>query len=303
MGERYRNDGITKNFEYDAIITGTSMTMNFSVSEFNELFSVNSIRCSFAGARFKEVNENLKKGLEKHDISKVIWCLDYNYMLNDKDESHPNIKYPYYLTNDNVFDDVNYLFNKDIFRYTILDILRTFQQKENVWFDIDTDWPRGKNQVLKKYERADKISGLQNHLSDAERKNLCENLEQNVLSSIIAHPETDFYLFFPPYSICYWDDIYRNGNLNKHEEMERYVIERVLEYDNVHLYSFNSKLDIITNLDNYMDILHYVSDINSEILKWIKNDDGLLTHENYEQYLESCYETLGIYDYDSVIYG
>ena len=36
--ERYQNNGIAKNFEYNAIITGTSMTENFKTSEFDYLF-------------------------------------------------------------------------------------------------------------------------------------------------------------------------------------------------------------------------------------------------------------------------
>ena len=36
--ERYQNDGIVKHFDYDAILTGTSMTENFKTSEFDALF-------------------------------------------------------------------------------------------------------------------------------------------------------------------------------------------------------------------------------------------------------------------------
>ena len=56
--QRYQNDGIAKNFDYDAIITGTSMTENFKTSEFDELFNVKSVKMSFSGGSFKEINEN-----------------------------------------------------------------------------------------------------------------------------------------------------------------------------------------------------------------------------------------------------
>ena len=39
--ERYQNDGITRNFEYDALITGTSVSENFRASLVDELFGVN----------------------------------------------------------------------------------------------------------------------------------------------------------------------------------------------------------------------------------------------------------------------
>lgn len=47
--QRYQNDGIVKNFEYDAIITGSSMTENFRTSELNDLFCVNSIKVPYGG--------------------------------------------------------------------------------------------------------------------------------------------------------------------------------------------------------------------------------------------------------------
>ena len=37
----YTNDGILKNFDYDAVITGTSMTENFYTSQLDEKFNVN----------------------------------------------------------------------------------------------------------------------------------------------------------------------------------------------------------------------------------------------------------------------
>ena len=51
--QRYQNDGIVRNFDYDAIITGTSMTENFKTTEFDNLFNVNSIKVPFSGATYK----------------------------------------------------------------------------------------------------------------------------------------------------------------------------------------------------------------------------------------------------------
>ena len=47
-----------KHFDYDAIITGTSMTENFLSSEFDSLFGVNSVKTTFSGASYKEINQN-----------------------------------------------------------------------------------------------------------------------------------------------------------------------------------------------------------------------------------------------------
>lgn len=56
--ERSQNDGIIRNFDYDAIITGTSMTENFKVSQANDLFNIKAIKVCFAGGTYREIDDN-----------------------------------------------------------------------------------------------------------------------------------------------------------------------------------------------------------------------------------------------------
>ena len=44
--ERYQNSGMTKHFEYDSVIVGSSVTSNFRVSWFNELFDCKTLKLS-----------------------------------------------------------------------------------------------------------------------------------------------------------------------------------------------------------------------------------------------------------------
>lgn len=52
QNERYQNDGIMKHFEYDAVITGTSMTEQFRTTEVDELFGTKSIKVPYSGAYY-----------------------------------------------------------------------------------------------------------------------------------------------------------------------------------------------------------------------------------------------------------
>ena len=48
LGEqRSQNDGITRHFSYDAVITGTSMSENFKASEFDALFGTHSVKLPY----------------------------------------------------------------------------------------------------------------------------------------------------------------------------------------------------------------------------------------------------------------
>lgn len=44
VNERYQNNGIVRHFDYDSVITGTSMTENFKTSEAQKLFGSDFIK-------------------------------------------------------------------------------------------------------------------------------------------------------------------------------------------------------------------------------------------------------------------
>ena len=58
--ERYCNNGILRQFDYDAFIVGTSMTENFKTSEYDKLFDVQSVKVPLQGATYKEVNDYIE---------------------------------------------------------------------------------------------------------------------------------------------------------------------------------------------------------------------------------------------------
>lgn len=123
--ERYQNDGITKNFEYESIITGTSMTENFKKSEADKIFGSDFIKVPFAGGHYKEINDNLKRAYNSgKNIKYIIRCLDYSHLVEGKDTYREDIEYPFYLYNSNLFDDVNYVLNKSILFEQTLGVIK-----------------------------------------------------------------------------------------------------------------------------------------------------------------------------------
>ena len=64
--QRSQNDGITRHFEYEGIITGTSMTENFKTAEAEKIFGYNFVKVPYSGGTYKEINDNLKVAIEKN---------------------------------------------------------------------------------------------------------------------------------------------------------------------------------------------------------------------------------------------
>lgn len=304
--QRYQNYGIVKNFEYDAIITGTSMTENFKASEVEALFSTTAIKVPFAGGSFKEINDLLCKAFTSgNEIKVIIRGLDGGKLLDDKDAmQYDKNMYPWYLYDETAFNDVEYLLNKDVLFSNSMDVLiHTLKQRKTTTFDEysywNDDFSFGKGAVDKTYERplsSEKVLSF----SEEDYERLKGNIEQNVIQLTKEHPTTEFYLFIPPYSIYWWDRCMQNGSFHHKIETFRLMSEMLVGYDNVHLYSFFDEYEIITNLDYYKDVIHYSEDINSKILQWMANDTHKITEDNYEAYWDEIEKFYGNYNYDAL---
>lgn len=305
--ERYLNDGISRNFSYEGIITGTSVTENFRASEAEALFGVRFIKVPYAGAKYKEINDNLKRAYQAgREIRYIIRALDYSDLILDKDALDETFDYPTYLYNDNPFDDVSYVLNKSVLLGETAEVTKTKNGSGSaVDFDTYGNWNAyyasefGASHVLATY-RLRKEPLPQKSLTEEEKHMLSENLRQNVTDLAAGHPETTFYLFFPPYSICYWDLLNNTGEMERHFEAERLAIEELLQYPNIRLYSFCDDFALVCNLDHYRDYLHYGENVNSMILLRMKQEEHLLTLDNYEEYLEKVQDFYRAYDYGAL---
>ncbi len=307
--QRSQNDGISKHFDYNALITGTSMTENFKTSELDEIFGVSSIKVSYSGGSYKEINDNLIVAFANNPkLKTVVRCLDYGYLFDDKDHMRNDLgKYPTYLYDYNPFNDVFYLFNKDVIfslAYNMSSDANKKGFKPGITpFDKYSRWQEyykfGADKVLPDGVRYNP-SNNEVHLNDNDRKKIYENITQNITSLADKHQEATFYYFFPPYSAAWWINSLNDGSVYKWLEAEQYAIELILEHKNIKLFSFNNCTDITTNLDNYKDATHYGEWINTLILRSMHEGKRLLTKENYKEYLSEEKRFYTTFDYNSL---
>lgn len=304
--ERYQNDGIVKHFEYDALITGSSMCENFKTTEFDELWGTTSVKTAFAGGSYKEIDEHIRRALKANDeIRIVLRSLDYSSLLNDKDDMlNLTEERPVYLYDTDVFDDVNYLLNKEVLFTKTYEVIRyTHVGGLTTSFDAYANWcwteEYGDEAVLESYLWCDS-AGSEQSLTEKERQTVIDSIRQNVLETAKDYQDVTFYVFFPPYSICYWDMLYERGEINRRIDAEQCAIEEILQCPNIRLYSFCTNTELVCNLDNYKDQAHFGDWVNSRILNWMHEDMYRLTKENYQEYIDFIREFYNSYDYHSL---
>ena len=303
--QRYQNDGILRNFDYDGVIIGSSMIENTKNSEFDELYSVKSIKAPLSGASYKEINDNLKKALKNHKLKAVIRGLDIVKILDPADKMKYALNsYPTYLYDDNIFNDVKYIYNKATFVESVIPVAkRTLKRMASTTFDEYSYWNDyyefGAEAIKKEYYR-EPNKKENKHLTEEDYKNIYENIMKNVIETVAENESTDFYYFWTPYSMYYWDALNQKGEIEQYLDAVEYATSLMVGYDNLHLYSFISDFEVVENSDNYKDICHYSKDINSKMLKMMKEGTYLLTKENHQKEMKKVKSFYLKYDYEKL---
>lgn len=306
--QRSQNDGLIRHLSYGGIITGTSMTENFRSTEAEALFGVPFIKVPFSGATYKEINDNLKTAFDSgNQIRYVIRGLDMYQFDYDKDSMRYDLgEYPLYLYDRNPLNDERYVLNKEILFGRSIPMLEDRQRGKPggmTSFDDYSRWNEyftfGPEAVRNVKPRGPEVPQTPKKIADTEQT-IRENIRQNVTELALAHPETEFYYFFTPYSAAYWEKSLEQGRLEYEFEAQKIVIEEILKCPNIRLFSFNNFTEITTDLNYYKDREHYSAEISSLILQYLHEGTGLITEDNYREYLKAGYEFYTSFDYSGL---
>ena len=298
-----QNPGLAKHMDYDGILIGSSMTASFNTDWFEELMGMKTQKLSYNGSYPKDLSNIMQLVFDaKGDQVKAVYmAVDQSTFSADPEET----KFPVtdYLYDDNVFNDVPYLLNKDV----LLDyILRPLADRKDAsdWAELYKPWWTdeyyNKANVLMYYEAAEEKQEEEALAADYFKDAVEENLQKNILPYIEAHSETEFYIFYPPYSILFWNDVTREKELEAVIGRLEYMTERLLNYENVHVFNFLGKEDIICNLNNYADYMHYHKNVCRYITECFATGENELHPENYGQAFDEIRTLAMSYDYPAI---
>ena len=303
--ERYQNYGIARNYDYDAVIVGTSMSEYFKPSEFDELFGVKSVKLPLSGGSQLEINEELNFVFSHHsNVRYVIRGIDLFRAFDSKDSrDYPAEDYPTYLYDDNPINDIRYVLNKDVFfKATASVVYRSLTGEPGDTLDSYMNWsdsytygPDGLNET---YNRVAKETEFDTEITAEEYERIHDNIYENVIKIAEENPSTEFYMYISPYSILFFDYVDRSGGLDRIQKAERYILSLLTGYDNIHVFSFYTDTDMICDLYNYRDMSHHSEAVNTQILKWLKEGHGELTADDYNDYCDMVWYFYHSYDYD-----
>lgn len=289
----YQCIGTVRNFDYDSILLGSSVAENYNNRWFDEAFGTTTIKGIKSSAATVDLIYYLNEafGAKKDTgIKEVYYSMDLFALSADAERVFPDDSLPLYLYNENPIDDVNYIWNKDVI-FEHIPYLLAMTYLDDYDEGASYNWAQykifSKEETLSHYSRPKEVLPM---LSEEDYK---QNIDANIslIEEVVkAHPETTFRFIYPPYSMLWWDAAYRNGETEQNLYAAEQAAERLLTYENAELYYFQNDENLITDLDHYMDTVHFSDEINYFIVEQMKEGNYKLTEENYVRELEKMGE-------------
>jgi len=267
--ESYNNPGIARNYDYNAVILGTSMVEMSNPSVIDETFGVKSVKLPMRGSHTAQMGWQLDhvfhfKERRGETLKLAILAVDAYSLMGPVDDTEEIYEY---LWNDNLLDDVNYLLNRDVLLVRIPKMLKnigrdTSSKRDDMYKWVDVVFSAGSV-----YETTP-IS-VQREMTDPEYRieRSTGNIENHIEKYVASHPETKFLVYMPPYSVAYWYLMTREGISEQQYRSRARVCELLLEYENVEIYDFSSRVDWITDLNEYFDYSHHSSAVSDRIMR------------------------------------
>ncbi|MBQ2901190.1 MAG: hypothetical protein IJE49_05025 [Agathobacter sp.] len=281
------SSGLIKNYDYDMLILGSSMTQNFDMDVIREELKVNPLHIGLGGINSREIGELIGLAYETGNAEKFFVGVDMSIFTTDTNES----RIPSYLLKDDMLSKFRYLLSYEVwFRYIPVDIAFMmldglgvelpikFEYSKSIdkLEDWSLDYSFGEEIVLANY-----IGGkyaVSNVNTDDLYSRMVKNIDNFIANFDFEKGEHVF--FFPPYSSLYWCNAQEQGYFDMYMQAKEYFVNNVSEYD-VKVYDFQYA-ELTTNLDNYRDTSHYSSEVNDWMVKCFASQEYIVTKENLD---------------------
>lgn len=302
--EFYQNAGIARNFDYEAIIAGDSMTQNTKPSLIEELWGYKTVKIPNPGAPLIETDQCVKYALRSNkNLKLVIRQLD-DLMLNKDPYLERYTEADKYLWDSNPFNDVKYIFAKEtvVDALTVLTYTRAGKQTPTMdqYSNVVEDEDFGNFESLEKYLNRGYDFGYTDD-TDTICARAVDNMQHNVIQTALDNPDVEFYYFVPPYSAPYWNEIINAGVLDKAIACQKAALSELLSVPNIKVFYFQNSFEIATDWSHYSDEVHVDEYTLDYMFTEMYAGNHLLTTDNIDTYINEVVDFYSNFDYQSLL--
>lgn len=298
---RMQDAGLIRSQDFDAVFMGTSLAIHFRQSDIDRLLGVKSLKLSMTGSTSHEQSFVIAAALERHP-KRVIWQVD-DWIFRDALDVDHDIYLPADLYRRNIKGIAGYLFSGAMARESAWILARSIppltplvaRLTNGVMFKFpisrveDINILGSEIDVHEAYNAKKAIAAFRSITDPVRSAYLAEgynldamvkNFEHDAVDIIANHPDVEFDIYFPPYSILQWVAM-RDASpstLKIVYDFSAYAAQRLAEYPNVRLHDFRAVSEVTHNLGNYADVIHHSPDVDLKLLSWLAAGTYVVDH-------------------------
>ena len=303
--ERYKNAGFAKNFTYDSVVLGTSMTENFIIDEVEEKLNFKKvIKLCVSGGSAKEQSITLGTSINSNkNLKNVLWGLDTFVFVGNPDRLRQGMgTFPFYLYDTNKLNDYQYLLSIDTLKDSGKAIVKPYFKKNEIIYNYNImyQWQHDNekkftmDELKKDWLNREKFLNYEKDKQTFEY--MKESFDENFLKIIKQNSQIKFKIFFPPYSILTFKIFEERNQIADVIRFKKYIFDNLVNLNNVEIYDFQISKEVTHNLNYYKDVSHYHQKINTWILEQIKTKNYFVTKENIDQHLQNLKNQIKAYE-------
>jgi len=279
--QRYENPGIARHWDYDRIITGSSLMECMLPDDVDRALGGRTINLAISAETAFDAGKLLAVALATGKPRQVIMNLDYNAFSGPPDRSGFTEPFPAYLYDDNPLNDVPYLLGVETTRKSLETIAGLH------WSRFNTDprrmWYWGWEH---QFFAAKAVQGLDPanlnarfHQPPRTLAGMQASFEANLAPLIERYPSVRFTFVYAPYSILVWSDFQQRGQVEVSLAFREWLFERTRRDRNVEFFDFQAEPAIVEDLDYFTDIYHFSPKVSRAIVEAIAQGRYRLTRE------------------------
>jgi hypothetical protein len=270
LHHRYIDPGLARNARYDTIVVGSSIMENARNSETDAACGGTAVNLAMPAQSAMEQALILRTALDSRQVKRAIVVLDFNAFAGPPDARQAVAgPLPAYLYDRNPFNDLPYLLSAA----TLLRSLRVVAGDTSEDFTTDPDapwlWAPKKRFARDEVLRGLDLAHLNARFQQPPRtlEGMRASFDANLLPILRAHPDTEFDLVWPPYSILVFLDFAQRGQLDLSLAFKRYVFDATRGLPNVRITDLQADAAITHDLDRYTDLYHFAPDVSLSLVQ------------------------------------
>jgi hypothetical protein len=292
---RLQNAGLIQSQHFDTVFMGTSLAIHYRQSDINRVLGGRSVKLTMQGSSSHEQAFVLEETERQRHPKRIVWEMD-DFIFCDAPEIDADIYLPSGLYRRDAKGIAGYLFSGAMARESAWMLLRAIPHLQPA-IDRLAKFSISDVDDINALARDTNVGALYNaknafasfeRITDPARaawlgegygtESEVRNFERDAAALIARHPQVQFDIYFPPYSILQWVAM-RDASpatLKIVYDLTEHVARRLTQFPNVRLFDFRAIKEITHDLGNYSDVIHHSPDVDLKVLSMLATGEHLV---------------------------